>query len=606
MCGIVGFVDSSKNKEKNLKAMMLQIKHRGPDDNGIYIDKDIALGHLRLAIIDIKNGKQPMECNNLIISFNGEIYNYLDLKHELEYMGYKFKTKSDTEVLLNGYHCYGKNILNKLRGMFSFVIWDKNNKELFGARDFFGIKPLYYYKNKENFLFASEIKAFFKHKDFKKEFNENILPNYLNFGFAPTKETFFKNVHSLEPGHYFIYKDGKLKIKRYFVITFDEKLKTIEEFSEKISGVIKESVLKHKIGDVPIGAFLSGGLDSSYIVSLARPKITFTIGYKEEKYSEALRSKRFAKQLNLDNKCKLVNKEEYFKYLYKALYHMDEPLSDPSIVSLYILSKEAKKHVKVILSGEGADEFFGGYNYYKMYYGYKFYDKIPFLIRNIISKMCLLMPNIKGKNFLIRRGEKLENHYIGVSRIFDEVENQKILNKKYNSPLNKKLTKKIYLKMKNKSKVSTMQAIDINFWFVKDILQKADKMSMANSIELRVPFVDKEVFNIARKLPEYAKVNKDTTKIAFRKACSKILDTSYCNYKKLGFPVPLREWMKERDIYLKIKNEFESNTSKSFFNTQKIIKLLNDTYLGIRDSYKKVWTIYVFLIWYDLFFKNNC
>ncbi len=605
MCGIVGFVDSSKNKEVTLKEMMKKLKHRGPDGDGIYIDKDIALGHLRLAIIDIKNGRQPMKSydNNLVISFNGEIYNYLDLKHDLEAHGYKFKTKCDTEVLLNGYHYYGKNILNKLRGMFSFVIWDKSKKELFGARDFFGIKPLYYYKNNNCFLFASEIKSFFKHKKFKKEFNENMLPNYLNFGFVPTKETFFKNVNSLEPGHYFIYKNNKLKIKRYFKIIFDEKLKTIEEFSKKIDKCMKESIVKHKIGDVEVGAFLSGGIDSSYIVALGRPKKTFTVGYKEKKYNEAARSKKFAKSLNLDNKCKLVNKKDYFKYLYKTLYYMDEPISDPSIVPLYILSKEASKHVKVILSGEGADEFFGGYNYYKTFYGYKFYDKIPFFIRNIISKVCLFMPNIKGKNFLIRRGEKLENNYIGVNRIFNEIENIQILNKKYNCPQNKELTKNIYKKMNNKSKVSTMQAIDLNFWFVKDILQKADKMSMANSIELRVPFVDKEVFNIAKRLPEYAKVNKDTTKIAFRKACSKIIDNSYCNYEKLGFPVPLRDWIKEEEIYNKIKKEFESNVSKIFFNTTKIIKLLNDTYYGIRDNYRKVWTIYVFLVWYNLFFK---
>ncbi len=605
MCGIVGFVDSSKSKEVILNNMMKKLKHRGPDENGIYIDKDIALGHLRLSIIDIKNGHQPMKSydDTLIISFNGEIYNYLELKYDLEKLGYKFKTKCDTEVLLNGYHYYGKDILNKLRGMFAFVIWNKNTKELFGARDFFGIKPLYYYQSNNNFLFASEIKALLVHKNFKKEFNENILPNYLNFGFTPTKETFFKNVYSLEPGHYFIYKNNKLKIKKYFKITFDEKLKTVDEFSKKINQCMKEAIIKHKMGDIEIGAFLSGGIDSSYIVALGRPNKTFTVSYKEEKYNEGVKSKRFAKSLNLDNKCKLVNKKEYFKYLYKSLYYMDEPVADPSIVPLYIISKYASKHVKVILSGEGADEFFGGYNYYKTFNSYKFYDKIPFFIRNIISKLCVLMPNVKGKNFLIRRGEKLENNYIGVNRVFNEYESFKLLNKRYNCPRNNDLTRGIYIKMKNKSKVSTMQAIDLNFWFVKDILQKADRMSMANSVELRVPFVDKEVFNVARKLPEYAKVNKNKTKIAFRKACSKIMDNFYCNSEKLGFPVPLHQWLKEEDVYHKIKKVFESSSSFNFFNTKRIIKLLNDTYYGIRDNYKKVWTIYIFLVWYDLFFK---
>lgn len=604
MCGIVGFVGSGSGKEVSLKRMMRQIRHRGPDESGIFIDEDIALGHLRLSIIDIKNGKQPMktEDEKLIISFNGEIYNYLELKRALESFGYKFKTSCDTEVLLYGYQHYGKKILNKLRGMFAFVIWNQETKELFGARDFFGIKPLYYYLNNNSFLFASEIKAFFPNKNFVKKLNENLLPNYLNFGFVPTRETFFNNVFSLEPGHYFIYKDNKLRIKRYFKINFDEKLKTVEEFSKSIDKCMRDSIEKHKISDVEVGAFLSGGVDSSYIVALGRPNKTFTIGYKENKYNEGSHAKRFAKSLNLDNKCVFVDKEEYFSHLNKVLYHMDEPVSDPSIIPLYLISKFASKHVKVILSGEGADELFGGYNYYKTFNSYKFYDKIPFPIRNVISKACRFMPDIKGVNFLTRRGEKLEDDYIGVNKIFNDIESENILNKTYNHPKNKDLTENIYKNIKNKSKVSAMQMVDLNFWFVKDILQKADKMSMANSIEVRVPFVDKEVFNIARKLPEYAKVSKTMTKIAMRKACAKVI-ASDCNKEKLGFPVPIREWMKQSDVYNVIKNKFESEDSLKFFNHNKIMKLLNETHSGLRDNYKKVWTVYVFLVWYDLFFK---
>lgn len=605
MCGIVGFIDNEeKNKEKILKLMMEKIKHRGPDDNGFYIDNDIALGHLRLSILDVRNGHQPMISadENFILSYNGEIYNYLEIKKELENVGYKFKTTCDTEVLLNGYDYFGKNILKKIRGMFSFVIWDKKTKELFGARDFFGIKPLYYYKDNNIFLFASEIKAFFPNKNFKKIFNKDLLPNYLTFGFVPTKETFFKKVYSLDPGHYFIYKNNKLKIKRYFKYKFEEKLKTIDEFSSKINIAVKESIEKHKISDVDIGAFLSGGMDSSYIVLLSKPINTFTIGYNEQNYNETNNAKKFAKNLNIKNKSKIINKKEFFKNIKPSIYFMDEPVSDPSIISLYLLSKEASKYVKVILSGEGADEFFGGYNCYKMFCNFKFYDKIPYFFRNCISKLCQYLPNVKGINFLIRRGEKLENNYIGVNRVFNDFELNKILNDNYHNPKNRNLTKNIFIKMKNKSKVSKMQIVDLNFWFVKDILQKADKMSMANSIEVRVPFVDIEVFKIAKDLPEYAKVNKKKTKIALRKAYAQELLTNPEQEKK-GFPVPIREWLKTDYIYDLIKKEFNSLISLNFFNNKKIIKLLDDAHFGIRDNYKKVWSIYIFLVWYKLFFK---
>ncbi len=607
MCGIVGFLDKSENKEKVLRLMMEKIKHRGPDDSGIYIDNEIALGHLRLSIIDVKNGHQPMISadDNFIISYNGEIYNYLELKKELESLGYKFKTSSDTEVLLNGFHLYGKDILKKIRGMFTFVIWDKKKKELFGARDFFGIKPLYYFHSKKNFLFASEIKAFFPNKNFKKVFNEDLLPNYLTFGFVPTKETFFKNVFSLEPGHYFIYKNNKLKVKRYFRYKFDEKLNTVEAFAEKINKAIKESVEKHKISDVDVGAFLSGGIDSSYIVSLSKPNNTFTVGYNEKKYDECKKAKELSDILNIKNNRRIISYKEYFKCIDIVNYYMDEPVSDPSIVPLYLLSEQASKYVKVILSGEGADELFGGYRCYNMYNELKFYDKIPFIIRNCISKICRLLPNVKGINFLIRRGEKLENNYIGVNRIFNDSEVNSILNKRYNNPSNKDLIKNIYLKMKNKSKVTRMQAIDLNFWFVKDILQKADRMSMANGVELRVPFVDLEVYKVAKTLPEYAKVNRKSTKIALRKAYSYEVNNNYKAEKK-GFPVPIREWIKKAYVYNIIKKEFNSEHSLIFFNNKKINKLLDYSHFGVRDNYKKVWAIYIFLVWYKLFFKSNC
>ena len=604
MCGIVGIVSKSKNKEKELKMMMDKIRHRGPDGDGNYIDEDFALGHLRLSIIDLKTGAQPMisQNKNFVIVFNGEIYNYLELKSELEDLGYKFKTKSDTEVLLTMFEEYGEKMLPKLRGMFAFVIYDKFRKELFGARDHFGIKPLYYYETDDVFLFASEIKAFMDHPKFKKELNEKVLPLYLSFNYSPTEETFFKDVKKLEPGRFFKYSDGVLQINRYFKITFEETNKPYKKQVKEIDDVIKDSVNKHLISDVEVGSFLSSGIDSSYIVSLAKPKKTYTIGYEISKYDETNYAKELADILKLENKTHIITKEEYFKEVPNILYHLDEPLSDPAAVSLYFVSKLASKDVKVVLSGEGADELFGGYNYYREVVDMAFYNKVPYFIRRPIGLLASLFGERRGFNFLVRRGQKLEDNYIGVTKVFSEKERKKILLNTDNIIKNKEITKHIYEEQAGQNDVIKMQAIDINFWLIKDILQKADKMTMASSIEGRVPFTDIEVFNVARTLNFDAKVTKENTKVALREAAKKYIPTEAYNKKKLGFPVPLREWMKEKDIYDKIKVDFNGEVAKKFFKLEQINKILDDHYLGKKDNYKKVWTIYCFIIWYKQYF----
>ncbi len=607
MCGIVGFVSKSKTKEKELKAMIKRIKHRGPDGQGIYIDKDYALGHVRLSIIDLATGNQPMvsQNKNYVIVFNGEIYNYKELKQDLEKKGYKFKTTSDTEVLLVMYEAYGEKMLSMLRGMFVFIIYDKENEELFGARDQFGIKPLYYYQNDKVFMFASEIKGFIDHPDFHKELNENVLPLYLSFNYSPTEETFFKGVKKLEPGRFFKFKDGKLQINRYFKITFDEQEKNHDVIVDEIDKVMKDTVRAHMISDVEVGSFLSSGIDSSYIVSLAKPNKTYTIGYDIPKYNEINYAKDLADQLNISNKTHIISKEEYFKEIPKIIYHLDEPLADPSAVALYFVSKIASKDVKVVLSGEGADEFFGGYNYYREAVDMAFYNKIPFFIRKTIGFMASLFPERRGLNFLVRRGQKLEDSYIGVTKVFSEKERKKILLKTDNIISNKEVTKHVYDEQSGQSDVIKMQAVDINYWLIKDILQKADKMTMASSIEGRVPFTDIEVFNVARTLPFSSKVTKENTKVALREAARRYIPTEAYNKKKLGFPVPLREWMKDKDIYEEIKKKFNGKIAKKFFKIDQINKLLESHYNNKKDNYKKIWTIYTFIVWYQEYFVKN-
>lgn len=607
MCGIVGFIDNKDQKEKKniIKNMAKRIEHRGPDGEGFYIDDNAALGHRRLAIIDIEAGAQPMynEDNTLVVVFNGEIYNYIELKKELKKLKHKFSTKSDTEVLIHGYEQWGDKLPEKLRGMFAFSIWDTKNQTLFCARDNFGIKPFYYYQNDQTFMFASEIKSFIEHPDFNKELNKEIVSAYLSFSFTPTTETFFKNVYRLDPGCSITVKNGSVKKKRFYTIKFNEKKKDYNKTVDEIADVMKDSVNHHMISDVEVGSFLSSGVDSSYLVALARPDKTYTVGYDIEKYNEINYAKDLTDKLKINNTSKMISKEEYINIIPKVMYHMDEPTSDPAAIALYFVSQLASKDVKVVLSGEGADEFFGGYNTYKSYIDLPFYNKVPFFIRNIVAKMAIFLPEVKGKNFLIRRGMKVEKDYIGVNKVFNNKEIKKFL-KLDDQIKTQDITASVYEEQKDKSDLIKMQAIDINFWLIKDILQKADRMTMANSLEGRVPFVDKEVFKVASSLPFEYKVTKQNTKMALRDASKKVIPNESYKKKKLGFPVPLRNWMRDEDLYSEIKNVFSKDFVSDIFNQNYIIGLLDSHKSGKKDNYKKVWTVYCFLKWYEVFFKD--
>ena len=603
MCGIAGLITKNKEKDEIIRKMSERIKHRGPDGEGYFIDENVALAHRRLSIIDLSLGNQPMfnEDESIVVVFNGEIYNYLDLKKDLIDKGHIFKTNSDTEVLVHGYEEWKTDLPKYLRGMFAFAIYDKNNKELFLARDNFGIKPLYYANMNDTFMFASEIKAFLDVPEFKKEFNEDILEAYLEFSFVPTNETFFKNVYRLDAGMSLLYKDGDIKLNKYFKLDFNEKNMSYEDAVLNISNVMSESVNKHLLADVEVGSFLSSGIDSSYIVSLAKPSKTYTVGYDIPKYDEIKYAKDLADKLKIKNVSKVITKDEYMNVIPDIMYYLDEPTSDPAAISLYFVAKLASKDLKVVLSGEGADEFFGGYNYYREEVDYKFYNKIPYFIRHFVGKVASIFPEQRGLNFLVRRGEKLENSYIGVNRNFSKKMANKVLKKKY--PLEAiDVTRDVYKEFASKSNIDKMQAIDINFWLMKDILLKADRMTMASGLEGRVPFIDKEVFKVASSLPFDYKVTKENTKVALRDAAKKVIPTEAYKKKKLGFPVPIREWMKDEDVYTEIKNTFNSEVANQYFNVKQINKLLDLHYQNKKDNYRKVWTIYCFLKWYEVFF----
>lgn len=603
MCGFVGFCDDSKNKKKIIRDMADIIKHRGPDSDGYYVDNNIALGFRRLSIIDLDKGSQPIfnEDKNKVIVFNGEIYNYKEIREELKSKGHKFSTNTDTEVILHGYEEYKEDILNKLRGMFAFVIYDIKEKSLFGARDFYGIKPFYYYYDNENFLFGSEIKSFLGNPNFKKELNKDMLSQYLTFQCSIGEDTFFKNTYKLLPGHYFIYKDKELEVKKYYEVKLEPNDdKSLEEWVSGIREVIDNSVLAHKVSDVEVGSFLSSGVDSSLIAKLSSVDKTFTVGYDNKKYSEIDYAKEFSDKINVSNVSKKISKEEYFKEFSNVQYYMDEPLADASAVMLYFLSKTASKHVKVCLSGEGADEIFGGYNIYHEPYSVSWYNKIPYFIRKCIGILVYPFRNYTGFNFLYRRSKKIEDRYIGNAFIFEPNDAKKIVNFNYGNKTYKDFTKPYYDKVSDLDVVTKMQYIDFNFWLIYDILLKADKMSMANSLEVRVPYLDREVIEYASKLPSKYKIVGNETKYAFRKVAKEELADKVADKKKLGFPVPIREWLKEDDVYQEVKNMFLE--SGYFFKPKKIIKLLDDHKAGKRDNSRKIWTIYTFLVWYQEYF----
>ena len=605
MCGIAGYISEKKPTKKIIKAMTDRIAHRGPDGEGFYLDDNIALGHRRLAIIDLTTGDQPIynEEKDVIVVLNGEIYNYQELREELKKKKHKFVTKTDTEVLVHGYEEWGHNLTKKLRGMYAFAIWNKKEQELYMARDGWGIKPLYYYQNEKTLMFASEIKAFLDHPDFIKEFNDEILSAYLCFNSVPTEETFFKGVKRVEPGHQLIYKDNNLEIERFFKLEFDEQNTDLEKSAEEINEAMTDSVKRHFHADVEVGSLLSSGVDSSYIVSIGKPNKTFTVGYDDPKYNEINYAKDLTDKLGVQNISKKITQEEYIKNFPKLMYHMDEPLADPSIIALHSISELASHHVKVITSGEGADELFGGYNTYQEEVNQSWYMKIPFPLRRLASMIAGIFPEVRGFNFIYRRGKHLKDYNIGLGRVFRDEEAMKIVKPK-NQIHTKDIVKPFYEEYKNNSTMVQRQVIDFYFWLVRDFLHAVDRSGSMFGIEARTPFLDEKVYNIARKLPVSSKVNKETTKIALRKAAEKVIPNESYKKKKLGFPVPLREWIREDELYNEIKEKFNSDIAAKFFDVKRINKLLEDHKSGKKDCYKKVWTIYTFIVWYNEYFKE--
>ena len=610
MCGICGFTGQVVDRDDVIRNMTEVITHRGPDSDGFFTDDYVSMGFRRLSIIDLDAGHQPIynEDKSLVLTFNGEIYNYKELRKVLIQKGHKFYTDTDSEVLVHGFEEWQEDLLPKLRGMFGFAIYNTKDKSVFIARDFFGIKPMHYTQIGEDFVYGSEIKSILEHPKFVKKFNTKVLDTYLSFQYAVPPETFFEGVYCLMPGHYLWYRNGEVETTRYFEPRFNPNEEMSEEQAvNEIEKVFENSVNAHKIADVEVGCFLSSGVDSSYVSTYFADQKTFTVGFDfGEKYNEISWAENLSKKIGVEHHTHLISSEEFWDAVPTVQYHMDQPLADPSCIALYFVSRLASQYVKVVLSGEGADELFGGYTCYNDPRVFKIYQTIvPHCIRKAIRAVCRKLPDIKGRDYLIRACDPLEERYIGNAFMYDYKQKKDLLKDPSIATRPQDYTRKYYYRCRKYDDVTKMQYLDINMWMVGDILLKADRMSMANSLELRVPFLDKEVFKVASSLPTRLRCNKSNTKYAMRKAAVRHMPEETAEKEKLGFPVPTRVWLRDEKYYNVVKKKFKGKTAEKFFNTDVLVEWLDTHFSGKEDNSRRVWTVYVFLVWYDIYFDEN-
>lgn len=616
MCGFIGCVhDKTQNytdEQKQLfKNMNDVITHRGPDDEGFYYDDYIQFGFRRLSIIDIEAGHQPLTYENerYWIIFNGEVYNYVELREELLKEGLTFATSSDTEVIIALFSHLGQRAVEKLRGMFSFVIWDKQEQTVYGARDPFGIKPFFYLEDGERTFFASEKKSILMAIE-NDVLNYDALQHYLTYQFVPEPDTMSAGIKKLEPGHYFTKKIGQpMEIKRYWKAQFKPVLQSEGDFVKEIRDILFDSVKMHMRSDVPVGSFLSGGIDSSIIASIAKeyhPGIkTFSVGFERNGFSEIDVAKETAEKLGVENISYVISPQEYMDELPKIMWHMDDPLADPACVPLYFVAREARKHVTVVLSGEGADELFGGYNIYREPQSLEVFNKIPRVGKVLLKGIANIMPEgMKGKSFIERGVTPMEQRYIGNAKMFTEEEKRELLNVYRNGLPYTDITRPLYEESRGYDPVDRMQFIDIHTWMRGDILLKADKMTMAHSLELRVPFLDKAVFDVASKIPTSLKTANGTTKYILRKAAEGVVPAHVLDRKKLGFPVPIRHWLKD-EMNDWAKNIIRESNTEHLINKNYVLRLLEDHCQGKADNSRKIWTVLAFMVWHQVYVEEK-
>jgi asparagine synthase (glutamine-hydrolysing) len=624
MCGIAGcsYAMIEDNPESCLKKMNEVMFHRGPDDGDYFYDRNMAVCHRRLSIIDLSvNGRQPMHSNDrqLTIVFNGEIYNFLELREELQRIGYRFKTRTDTEVLLNSYKEYGVECLQKIRGMFAFAIWDSIKRELVLCRDRIGKKPLYYYFDGKNIAFASEIKSILQIPGVQKNIDYTSIIDYLKYLYVPHPKSIYANIHKLEPGYYLVYKDEELETVQYWDIDFSEPLYgSSNEISEELFSIISDSVRTRLISDVPLGAFLSGGIDSSAVVALMSEAKegavkTCTIGFDEAGHNEGVYAKEFSKQFKTEHhEYYLTENEDIETVIKKLVWHFDEPFADSSMVPTYHVCRVAREIVTVALSGDGGDESFGGYKKYSI-------DQIENRVRNLVPRFMLSIVSAALDNCEKGIGKRiyslsstaalspLEGFYV-TNTFFPDSMLKNILadwlineTKGYDSCEH---TRRYYDNANGKHHLSKILYTDLKSYLPGDILTKVDRMSMANSLEVRSPLLDHKVIEFAAKIPSALKTRGGGNKIILKEAFKKILPPELMNRKKHGFEVPLDNWFRVELNKMAYDYLFRRAYMGEFFNITEL-KALWYRHQSEKANYgTNLWSLLVFSLWYEEFMSS--
>jgi len=626
MCGLLGMLATTGDVDKYVDALERSLpcmRHRGPDAAGTWHDGDAAFGFNRLSIIDLEHSHQPLrwgpedQPDRYAMTFNGEIYNYVELREELKGLGYTFHTEGDGEPIVVGYHHWGKDVVNHLRGMFGIVIWDTHTKTMFAARDQFGIKPLYYATTDAGTVFASEMKCILEMADeigLELNLDRRAIEHYVDLQYVPEPESLHANIRRVESGCTVTLRPGEeVVLERYFKPRFPvQQVKQGEEqqLFNRIAEALEDSVAKHMRADVTVGSFLSGGIDSTAIATLAKRHnpdlLTFTTGFEREGYSEVDVAAESAEAIGVEHIVKIVSPEEYAESIPKIMWYLDNPVADPSLVPLYFVAQEARKHVKVVLSGEGADELFGGYTIYKEPLSLAPFEKIPSPLRRGLGKLSQVLPEgMKGKSLLNRGSMTMEERYYGNARSFNFEQMQRVIPWAKREWDHREVTAPIYAQSEGFDPVARMQHLDLFTWMRGDILVKADKINMANSLELRVPFLDKEVFKVAESIPYDLKISHGTTKYALRKAMEQIVPAHVLHRKKLGFPVPMRHWLAGDELYGWAQDTINDSQTEDIFNKKEVLEMLKEHRDGVSDHSRRLWTVLSFMIWHGIFVEKR-
>ncbi|WP_167102097.1 asparagine synthase (glutamine-hydrolyzing) [Mycobacterium sp. DL592] len=629
MCGLLALVSApasgiSPATVEAVAGASHLMRHRGPDEPGTWADEQVVLGFNRLSIIDIAHSHQPLrwgpqdDPERYVLVFNGEIYNYVELRAELRSAyGAVFATDGDGEAILAAYHFWGTEALSRLRGMFAFALWDTREQVLFCARDPFGIKPLFMATGPGGTAVGSEKKCLL---DLAAELSldtgidERAVQHYTVLQYVPEPETLHRGIRRLESGCYAVISPGEApKISRYFVPRFAAKPFTAgseQARYDEITAVLEDSVAKHMRADVTVGAFLSGGIDSTAIAALAirhNPRlITFTTGFEREGFSEVDVAVASAEAIGARHVAKVVSQAEFVAALPEIVWYLDEPVADPALVPLFFIAREARKHVKVVLSGEGADELFGGYTIYREPLSLKPFDYLPRPLRKSLGRASRPLPEgVRGKSLLHRGSLTLEERYYGNARSFSDEQLRAVLPGFNPAWTHTDVTAPIYAQSAGWDPVARMQHIDLFTWLRGDILVKADKMTMANSLELRVPFLDPAVFAVASRLPYDQKITRTTTKYALRRALEPIVPAHVLNRAKLGFPVPIRHWLRSGELMEWAYEMIDRSQAGHLVDIAAVRTMLDQHRAGESDHSRRLWTVLIFMLWHAIFVEHS-